>query len=154
MSQEQEKPKVGRPSTKAPLENETIVKNRDELLSSEGKAIQAQKDQNYLDEIEALELQLKAKQDEIERLELVEKEKAELKEKENALKNELAENFELPEGQYVNNEGIVMIKILFPNAQTAGGGFRGAEIPLELWEKVKTTQDKQGHPYYKDAKEA
>jgi len=47
-----------------------------------------------------------------------------------------------------------MIKILFPNAPTAGGGFREKEIPLDLWERVKTTQDNQGHPFYKDAKEA
>jgi len=67
---------------------------------------------------------------------------------------EKSEGEQLPEGQRVNEEGIVMIKILFPNAPTAGGGFREKEIPLDLWERVKTTQDNQGHPFYKDAKEA
>jgi len=61
---------------------------------------------------------------------------------------------ELPEGQFYNEEGIIMIKILFPNAPTAGGGFREAEIPLMLWEEVKWTPDQDGHPFYKNAKEA
>jgi hypothetical protein len=64
------------------------------------------------------------------------------------------QNAGLPEGQRINEEGIVMIKILFPNAPTAGGGYREKEIPLSLWEMVKWTNEQEGHPYYKEAKEA
>jgi len=91
-------------------------------------------------------------QQEREILEAIAKEEAELKAIESAKLKELEKVDK--QGQRVNEEGIVMIKILFPNAPTAGGGFREKEIPLDLWERVKTTQDNQGHPFYKDAKEA
>lgn len=96
-----------------------------------------------LEQLEEIEIQME-----------IEKEEAELKRQEEAENHnfqdgEILTEEGLPDGQRYNEEGIVMIKIAFPIAPTAGGGFRTVEIPLTLWERVKGR-----HPQYKDAKEA